>query len=129
MSEQDKKAENIADIVYDKIAVPFKKFMENMEEGQKNSLKALSDQISKINKRVVGWPWFIVILLAWSILMFFAFIRYHNRFLTEEYFNHVQKQSEQNDKGTTRSGHEVPKSVYEIRKDSIRDDSLKKIYR
>lgn len=39
-------------------------------------------QITKVNKKVVGWPWFIIILLIWSILFFIGFVYYHNNYLS-----------------------------------------------
>jgi hypothetical protein len=43
--------------------------------------KDVEKQISRINKRIVGWGWFVFILIIWSIIMFFAFALYHNNYL------------------------------------------------
>ena len=73
--------DELTDAVYDRIAGTFTDFMKNIEDGQKGNLIEIKEQISKLNKKVVGWGWFIFILIVWSIIMFFAYVTYHNHYL------------------------------------------------
>ena len=123
----------LTDTVCNRFAGEFKSFMENMELGQNNFQTETKAQIAKINKKVVGWGWVIVtsiITFIISVLVAFLILTwYHERYLSPVVQAREQHENELNDRGVTRSGHVIPKSIYEIRKDSIRDDSLRKIYR
>jgi hypothetical protein len=83
MSTKDQElADKIADAVYGKVAGTFTDFMSNMEEGQKGFHEDIKGQMARIDKKIVGWKWFIIILIAWSVFMFSVFVYYHNNYIT-----------------------------------------------